>query len=756
MEFEIPPEILEIFAEEAAELLPKLTASALGLEGDDAAGRRAGLEALRRDLHTLKGSAGSVGLAEVAARCHELEDLIAAIDPAEAPGRAVADAVHDAIEAIRSGAVGGPAAPAVPIAVAPPAEPPPPAAPTPPPAVEPVAAVAPAAAREPGGEGEAPEPRVVPVPGRESVRVSVARLDALQATVGELVVTRLQANDLIGESDLIQRRVRELARDWRELAGEVRSLRALLSAGTARSLEGRLAGLTGELRELERTTFQWHRRGVALGGQLRVVTDGLEEEVQQARLMPLGPWLAGFAGSVREASRACGVQARMTWDDRGIEVDRMVLQRLRDPLLHLLRNAVAHGVEDPDERRAQGKDPTGTVHVAAERRVRDVELRVIDDGRGIDRAAVARRAVAAGLLERDVALDDERLTAILCAPGFSTAASVGPVAGRGIGLDVVADTLHGLQGSFAIQSTPAAGTTFALRVPASVTTTQGMIVQVGPYRFGLPLSAVERVIRTDRASISTLEDVAVTYVDGSPLTITSLADLVGALEHAPADDGGSSPTLVLRVGSRRLAAIVDDIPGEIPLVVRTLGPQFDRVPWLGGAAVQGDGSVLPILEPRGLIDIAGSRRRTVARGSDADPRDAVGAPDRARPAGRRLRVLVVDDSLTMRALSRNILEAAGYDVLLAADGVEGQERLRTDTAIDVVVTDLDMPRMSGFELCRWIRSSAFADLPVLMVTSLDSDEEKRRGLDAGADAYIVKGNFRQEHFLATVRRLGGA
>ncbi len=576
----------------------------------------------------------------------------------------------------------------------------------------------------------------------------MSRLDALHSSVGELVIARLQAVDLQRDAVGLRDGVASLQGGWRELASTLRSLRSQLAPADWRDLERRLGNFGRDLRDAERAGFKLARRSVRQTGQLGAVSEALEGGIQQVRLQPLGPFFESFGLAVRDAARSRDVSVRLACEARGLEADRAVVEGLRGPLLHLLRNAVAHGIERASVRRQEGKPERGTVRLEATMQGDHVEVSVLDDGRGIDRDAVRSRAGQLGLLGEDDALDDERLLQLLCVPGFSTSAAADGVAGRGVGMDVVADAVHGLRGTLRASSRRGEGAGFHLRVPISVTTTHGLIVEVGPYRFGVPLDAVRRVVMTKRSMLSMLEGSAVLYFDGDPLTTTSLADLVGALEHAPADDDRASPALVLAVGGASLVVIVDDVPGELPMVIRPLGAQFGPVPWLAGAAIEADGSVLPVLEPRGLVERARTRRRTVARA----PEPAV---ESVLPPSLARRVLVVDDSITMRTLQRNILEGAGYDVIVAGDGLEARDVLRTEGSVDLVVTDIDMPRMDGLDLCRWIRSSSMADLPVVMVTSLDAEEQRRQGLEAGADGYIAKGNFRQGHFLATVRRLAG-
>lgn len=722
----IPAELAAIFAEEAAELLDRLEQATVGLADAVPGGHGAVVVRMQRDLHTLKGSAGAVGLTTAADDCHALEDLLNPHRQGEPLPEDRLTSLLGSLAGLRRTCLGA--------SVEPPPE-----------------SRRPASSDRPPPAPEAPPQAPSPPPAaRDTIRVAVDKLDTLHSSLGELVVARLQSAGLGRDAVALRGDVASLQGSFRDLSATLRALRGQLPARAWRDLEGRLAGFGQQLRRVDRQGANLARRATTQAGHVSVVSDALEGGIQQVRMLPLRPFLQGFSVAVSEAARRRGVKASLAIEDRGIEADRAVVEGLRAPLLHLLRNAVAHGIEEPAERLRRGKPEAGAIRLEASLEGDRLVVVVGDDGAGVDRRRVAGRAADLGLAAADEELGDDDLLRVLCEGGFSTEAAIDGVAGRGIGLDVVADAVHALRGTLSLTSEDGVGARFRLRVPASVASTQGLVVSVGPYRFGVPLDSVRRVIRADRSTFGALEGSAVLYVDGDPLTVTSLADLVGALEHAPPSDRSHPPALVLEVGSSRLAVIVDDVPAELPMVVRSLGRQFAHVGWLAGAAVEADGAVLPVIDPRGLLALARSRRRTVAR---RGPGPESPTPAAALPAARR--ILVVDDSVTMRTLQRNILESAGYDVVVAADGMEARDALRTDAAVDLLVTDVDMPRMSGLELCRWVRSGPRADLPVIVVTSLDSDQERRAGLQAGADAYVVKGNFEQSHYLATVRRLVG-
>ncbi|MEZ5435676.1 MAG: response regulator [Pseudomonadales bacterium] len=290
----------------------------------------------------------------------------------------------------------------------------------------------------------------------------------------------------------------------------------------------------------------------------------------------------------------------------------------------------------------------------------------------------------------------------------------------------------------------------------SLATTQGLILQVGNACYGVVLDMVERIVRAKLDDLTTVEGQEVLYLDQNPISVTSLAALLQYRQHLPNNRQRAYPIVILRAGTMRLAMIVDDIPGEIPMIVKPMGPQFEHMKLYAGGSILADGSVLPVLEARHVITMissGGSIYKTTDNQDNAADADSPRYGDKNQESRtERSAILVVDDSITTRTLERNILEAAGYRVLVATDGIEAADILRMEDNIALVVTDLEMPRMTGIELCKHIRSGTKKHLPIIMVTSVGTESEKEKGLKAGADAYIIKGNFQQDHFLSTVRR----
>jgi CheY-like chemotaxis protein len=371
-------------------------------------------------------------------------------------------------------------------------------------------------------------------------------------------------------------------------------------------------------------------------------------------------------------------------------------------------------------------------------------LRVIDDGAGVDMEAVWRKAVRLGLWSPHEPLPKEALVDLLAQPGFSTRDEADTLAGRGIGLDVVAAAVRDLDGQLSIATEPGAGTVFTIEVPVTASTGLGLLVRVGEHAFGILLNHVERAIRVGREDVRVLESHDTVMIGDAPVAVLPLGCLVGLPESRLPEQ--KAPALVLRSGKQRLVVTVDDVPGDQALVVKPLGRAFAGASHLGGAAVQPDGTVLPVLSVPALFTIAAG----VARPSQAE------GPSVAAPrASEAMSVLVADDSLAMRTLLRNILRADGYDVSVAHDGREALGVLASMPRCDLVVTDLQMPHMDGVELCRAVRQSARPHVPVVLVTSVGDAGEKQRALAAGADAYVIKSEFEQARFLSLCARLSG-
>lgn len=465
----------------------------------------------------------------------------------------------------------------------------------------------------------------------------------------------------------------------------------------------------------------------------------LTDAVRQAGVVPFAEACAGLDRVVRDVARSTGREVRLVVTGGDVELDRAILESLRDPLLHLVRNAVDHGIEPPQARASAGKDRTGSLTVAASVEGDRVAVTVADDGGGVDadavRAAAARRGMGASGPETDVLGD------LVFAPGVSTAPLLTEVSGRGVGLDAVRAAVEALGGSVALESTPGAGTRVTMLVPVTRSVIRVLLVTAGGETFALPTSGVGRIIRARAQDLRSTTGRTVLCVDGGLLPAAWLSDAVGTGERSERStllDG-----LVVDAAGGEAVLVVDGVMAEQEAVMKPPPARLAGLAGVLGATILPGGRVVVVVNPATIVRLALERARpAVVEASEA-------------PAQSR-RVLLVDDTLTTRTLERSILETAGYEVVAAVDGVHALELLESpgDFGFDAVVSDVNMPRLDGLGLCAALRSSErFARLPVVLVTSLASEDDRRRGVDAGADAYIAKSEFDQSKLLDTLARL---
>ncbi|MHB8879389.1 MAG: hybrid sensor histidine kinase/response regulator [Myxococcaceae bacterium] len=711
---ELPPEVFEIFREEARENLSGIS-HALGQLESDAPGD--GAQKLQREvarrLHSIKGAASSLGFEAIGRVAHAAEALLLA-RPQAVPADGVVPRLVLAVawlsEAVSQQAP-DPASLLERLGAAPRAgdEPPTLAMPK-----------ARAAARAaPGTDPSArpptsPSKQLTPTPvGDDFVRVRLSSLEKMLAPLSTLAGERT-------ENRYRSDRFRRLSEQARAVAR--RATGGMLTAEDV-----------GELGELSK---QLDREATGLRDGTRQAARALaslEEQIQRARMVSMASLEDGLRLAVRDAAIRTGKQARLELAGGETQLDRRILDELRAPLIHLLRNAVDHGIEAPDARQSKGKPREGLIRLRVVPASELVEVSVEDDGAGIDVERVRRLAIDGGLLPGDAPspLPPLALWSVLAHPGFSTRAEVSEVSGRGIGMDVVERTVRALGGGVTLDSTPGKGTRFCLTLPLSVLTTRVLFVRAGDGLYALPLSGVEATALVGPKEIYEVGGKALAELRGAPAVIHRLGGAGG-----PAD--GKTPAVLVQSPQGRVALLVDEILGEEEVTVRPLGPPVRRVPGVMGTTVAESGTVV-VLNPREL---------TLGSGV---------AEARAEPAARRPRmvptVLVVDDSITTRTLERHILERAGYRVRLASDGAEALLALRAEPC-DLVVSDLEMPRLDGIGLVRAMRQEAGLDaIPIILVTSRSSEVDRRRGLAAGASAYLVKSQFDQEQLISTVRGL---
>jgi two-component system chemotaxis sensor kinase CheA len=587
-------------------------------------------------------------------------------------------------------------------------------------------------------------------PTEETVRVAVEKLDKLMAQSSELLVTRLQSEERRHNISDLRRRYGKWAREWRSVrAAYIRLARRLQDESASEDLRLLFDFLETNQRYLQETNREINALSGAVAGdamRLSTLTDELQNSISSLRLVPFESILGNIQRVLRDAARETGKEVHLDVIGGQTEIDKTVLESLKNPIMHLIRNAVDHGIEPAAERQQIGKPDNGWIYLTVETRGSEIIVYIGDDGRGIDVERVRESAVANGIITETAAaaLSDDEARALIFRPGLTTRDEVTPISGRGVGMDVVRTRVEGLRGRVSVMSEMGRGTTFVLSVPVSLTRIRSVLLTVGGEQYAVPALSVQRMERLPLDAAYTAEGRTVVNIGEHTYPLVALGPMLGA----PPRQGKKTVlrVVVLTVGDRQVAFEVDDLTSERELVLKPLGPELENTRYVSGAALLGGGDVIIVLDANDLVRAAtGTDMPELVDGED--PIDAA-MPDATLV---RLRVLIADDSITTRTLEKNILETAGCDVRVAFDGVQAWEQL-AEHDFDVVVSDVEMPRMNGFELTERIRSSpAHRHLPVILLTSLNKPEHKEAGLNAGADAYLIKSRFDQDELLRTIQ-----
>ncbi len=467
--------------------------------------------------------------------------------------------------------------------------------------------------------------------------------------------------------------------------------------------------------------------------QSRVSTE-LQDGLLRTRMLPFDTMVPNLRRTLRQAAQEEGKSAQLYVDGAHGEMDRNLLDRIKAPFEHMLRNAIAHGIETPAERRKAGKPAEGSVNIKVAREATEVVIRVSDDGRGLNREAIRKRGIERGMLRPDTKPTDNQLLSLITQAGFSTASQVTQLAGRGVGMDVVANEIKQLGGSLSIESEEGKGSTFILRLPFTLAVTQAILVRIGEATFAIPMTSVQGVARVNPEDLTALlnEDEPSFLYGNEDYGIHDLADLLGLPQGLPAE-GEQQPLLLTRAGDLRAAIRIDAVLGSREIVVKSVGPQISSVPGLLGATIMGDGSVLIILDLAPLVRHGIIRREQRL----AEGLSAIQAPVIEEVLERPM-VMVVDDSITMRKVTSRVLERHEYEVSTAKDGVDALEKLH-ERVPDLMLLDIEMPRMDGYELATHMKADPrWRDVPIIMITSRSGDKHRQRAFDIGVDRYLGK------------------
>jgi chemotaxis protein histidine kinase CheA/ActR/RegA family two-component response regulator len=712
----------------------------------------------KRAAHTLKGSANILGIRGVAKLAHRLEDILEICEAASAPPSALrAQALTSAADCLEQmvAAVAGEDSP--------------------PENALGVVALLDAARNDDASDAvhlrgsAAPAPQSVanpenhgnpsPAPLKATTRVPTQLLDELVRMVGEMTIkigeleqelkdAAGHSRQLVDQDRNIQKRLFELENsvDIRGVVARhklhaVGSPASAMMGGDFDSLEmDQYNEVQSITRALMEETTDARDLGLGLKDELAGIAGILHQQrrlmrelqhlTSQTRMAPVETIVPRLQRNVRQTAAATHKQAALVVKGQDILVDVDVLNQLIDPLLHILRNAVDHGLESPEERLAVGKPREGRITLTVSRRGQVVTVQVSDDGRGLDLEGIRGKAVERGLVARDVRLSDAEIARLTLLPGFSTREAVTEISGRGVGLDVVATRLRALAGAIDIRSEAGQGLTIELRFQASLVATHALFVRDGGQVFGLASHSVQRAVPAVAVEFAREDGQLFVVVDEKKYPAHELSQLTGL---APAVSPARRNLVLVDSESGAIGVLVDAVLDAAELVTRPTGRYLKRIAGVSGIGLTGDGSVIPLLD---IVELARTPRDQATRAA-AEARHVANAV-------RRSRLLVVDDSLSVRRAVATLLEDHGYDVVLARDGLEAVKAMES-TRPDALLTDLEMPNMNGLELAAHVRSRPeLAGLPVIMITSRSMDKHRRQALTAGVDVYLTKPYSDQE------------
>jgi two-component system chemotaxis sensor kinase CheA len=582
----------------------------------------------------------------------------------------------------------------------------------------------------------------------DTVRIPTARLDALLFQAEGLLASKLTSAQRAAE---IREAIGSLA--------ELKKQRSRLISGVKIAKRGGPDRSDAQMRKLVELmswegafikSFEARMSALASSAEndhraLAAMVGGLLEDTKKALMLPVSSMLEVLPKLARDLSRAQAKEVELVVHGGDIELDRRILDEMRDPLIHLVRNCLDHGIETPAVRTGKGKPPVGAITFGiTPKEGRRIEILVSDDGAGIDLAKVEQAALKVGVAPAAEGLDPQRALPLIFQSGVSTNPIITDISGRGLGLAIVREKVEKLGGVISVETQPDRGTTFRLVLPLTLATFRGVRIRVNDQQFVLPTTHVEQAARLGKDVVKTVENRETVQWKGQTIALVRLADVLELPSHPARDsEADSVQLLLLSSADKRIAFGVDEIIEEQEVLVKSLGRQLSRVRNVAGATVLGSGKPVPILDVPDLL-------RSAVRLAAAP---AARGAEKAQIEAKTKSILVAEDSVTSRALLKNILESAGYEVSTAVDGTDAFSRLKVDP-FDLIVSDVEMPRMNGFDLAARIRADkALAELPIVLVTALESREDRERGIDVGANAYIVKSSFDQSNLLDVVRRL---
>ncbi|MDP2862078.1 MAG: response regulator [Desulfobacterales bacterium] len=743
--------LLSTFRAEADEHLKNITAGLIELEKDLDPQVKAGIiETVFREAHSLKGAARAVNQTDIETICQSLESVFSALKRQEIdPGPFMFDTLHQTVDILNELNLSSPEGVRTDKAKLAGI-------------IEKIAKVETGQTDVLSGLPEHPAIQADDIVRRQermpsdTIRISVEKIDLLLRQGEELLSLKLMADqhsddihDLINMFEVWQKQ-------WSKIYSTICEFRRLQERNDKQGKKRRkddkqnykvleFGDLTHDnMKVFESKLIELRRTGDRHRYTTALMVENLLEEMKKILMLPFSTLLEAFPKFVRDLSRDQGKDIELVISGEGIEIDRRILEEMRVVFIHLLRNAIDHGIEKPEVRLRNKKSPRGKIKImVTSMEGNKVDILLSDDGNGMDMPALKDAAIKRGIisLEDAAKLTDQDLPAIVFQSGVSTSPVITDISGRGLGLAIVREKIEKLGGQIVLETHRHTGTSFRMTLPLTMITFRGLHVTVAEREFIISTTNVEKVVRVKHEEIKTVENRDTLSLSGMTIPLLRLADVLELTEK-----NGDLPmmtVLILESQGKRVGFIVNEVLNELEVLIKSLSQPLTRVRNIAGATILGSGKVVPVLN---ISDLMKSAAKAAVYGPKPDRPEANGEVTRKS-------VLVVEDSITSRMLLKNILETAGYLVVTAVDGIDAMTLLKTEK-FDVVISDVDMPRMNGFNLTEKIRGDKkLAELPVVLVTALESREDKERGIDVGANAYIVKSSFDQSNLLEVIRRL---
>lgn len=592
----------------------------------------------------------------------------------------------------------------------------------------------------------------------KSIRISTTKLDEILYLAEELLPTKLAAAQLVSELRKVTDNVKTRQRELFKLTPLMRRARKIMDKGyplgdnseLLKSFAALLEVYEGEIdfiKQLDKDTQTIRKLSEHNHRYISGSVDNLLKQVKKTLMQPVATLFHNIPKAVRDLSRSQGKEVNLTLQGLEVEVDKRILEQLKDPILHIVRNCIDHGIETPEVRERVGKTRRGLLNISVTQVGGNrVEIIIGDDGAGINLDQVKKAAVRGGLLTKqpEGQLENEELLDLIFLSEVSTSPIITDISGRGLGLAIVQEKVANLGGEIKVETARTVGTTFRLLLPVNISTFRGTLVKAEGQNFIVPSSGINQVLRVKEESIKTVENRETLAINGQAIPLIKLSEVLELpCQGAQQKNSERLKIIVISTSQKQMAFQVDEIISEQEVLVKSLGKQLRRVRNISGATVLGSGQVVPILNVHDLLKSAIKYPTHRSKAVANEP----GQTD------QRKSVLLVEDSITSRMLLKNIVESAGYRVSTAVDGVDALTTLKTGE-FNLVVSDVEMPRLNGFDLTSKIRSDEkLAHLPVILVTSLDSRADRERGIDVGANAYIVKSSFDHSDLLAVINRL---